>query len=99
MQRENEKNKIPQVLIWLIDFIRKNGLEAVGIFRLSGDTTEVERIKKLYDEGKRFELDSYNDVHVISSLLKLFLRNLPEPLLTFGILTLIIKNYMMNLKI
>jgi hypothetical protein len=44
---------VPTVLLWIIDFIRKNGLNSVGIFRLSGDTSEVERIRKLYDEGNK----------------------------------------------
>ena len=39
----------------------------------------------MFNEGKPVNFDVYDDVHLPAVLLKTFLRELKEPLLTFGI--------------
>uniref|UniRef100_A0AAQ5X7P2 Rho-GAP domain-containing protein n=1 Tax=Amphiprion ocellaris TaxID=80972 RepID=A0AAQ5X7P2_AMPOC len=43
----------------------------------------IKDIQKLYNLGKPVNLDKYEDVHVAAVILKTFLREHPEPLLTF----------------
>lgn len=53
-----------------------------GIFRLSGSHARIQYWKKRYDLGDDPNLNKESDPHVISGLLKLYLRELPESLLT-----------------
>lgn len=63
----------------------KAGLEVEGIFRVAGDKRLVEYYRDCYDTGTRpvFDGSRVVDVHSAASLLKLYLRELPEPLLTY----------------
>jgi hypothetical protein len=64
-------------------FILENGIEETGIFRLPGQTSRVQSLKKLYDNGCQFDISVNEDVHTVASLLKLYLRELPQPLIPF----------------
>lgn len=48
---------------------------------MSGNIKDIYKLKELYEERKPVELTKY-DVHSIAGLLKLFLRELSEPLFT-----------------
>lgn len=56
-----------------------------GIFRLNGSTTEMKILKKDIDSGKPIDFTKVQDPNVVSGLLKLYLRELPEPLCTFAL--------------
>ena len=53
-----------------------------GIFRLSGSAKEIETIRKKLDLGSPVSFSGLS-VHSVSGLTKLWIRKLPEPLLTF----------------
>lgn len=54
-----------------------------GIYRVSGVKSTVENLcQKFENDPESVSLDSENP-NVISNVLKLYLRQLPEPLLTF----------------
>ena len=57
-------------------------IEMQGVFRLSGDSLEIGATKDKFDAGVAVDLDKVGP-HSVSGLVKLFLRNLPQPLLTF----------------
>ncbi|XP_022911194.1 rho GTPase-activating protein 92B-like [Onthophagus taurus] len=60
------------------------GMSEEGLFRVAGSVTRVKRMKLSIDSGC-FScplLPEYRDAHVIASILKMYLRELPEPLLT-----------------
>jgi len=54
----------------------------VSFYRLSGRLAQVREFRKLYDEGGRPEVESC-DIHTVASLLKLYLRELPEPVIPY----------------
>lgn len=57
--------------------------DQVGLFRISGSLTEVKALKEQYDSGTPpTELKDVSP-HTVASLLKMYLRELPEPLATF----------------
>ncbi|XP_022130817.2 rho GTPase-activating protein 44 [Pieris rapae] len=60
-------------------------LNEEGLFRIAGGTSKVRRMKLSLDAGLfNVPLPSdYKDMHVVASVLKSYLRELPEPLLTF----------------
>jgi len=62
-----------------------NGLDQEGIFRLSGKLITIEWYRDLFDVGEVPVLDEIEDPNIVSGLLKLYLKEMPEPILTFGL--------------
>lgn len=86
LQYIRNKNKgalIPPVMSETVSYLKGKGLRTEGIFRRSARVQLIKDIKKLYNLGKPVDFDQYGDVHVPAVILKSFLRELPEPLLTF----------------
>ncbi len=84
MARERERDAsaaVPRCLRDGISYIFRKGLGVEGIFRLSGAKGEVDALKLAYDEGEEVDLNNVRDPNVVASMLKLYLRELPEPLL------------------
>ena len=70
--------RLPWILTSLADqVIRLNGLSTEGIFRVPADLDEVNSVKCRFDQ---WEMVVCNDCHTAASLLKLWLRELYEPL-------------------
>lgn len=77
--------KIPIQIEQLITKIEIHGLYAEGIYRKSGVNSKIKELKAKMSENPHsteMDFDSYN-VHVLTNVLKSFLREMPEPLLTF----------------
>ncbi|KAK0397208.1 hypothetical protein QR680_002033 [Steinernema hermaphroditum] len=54
-----------------------------GLFRVNGNNNRIRRLKAAFDAHELTGLDDYtNDPHSICSVLKCYLRELPEPLMT-----------------
>eukprot|EP00123_Amoebidium_parasiticum_P021918 comp76072_c0_seq1/m.48252 comp76072_c0_seq1/g.48252 ORF comp76072_c0_seq1/g.48252 comp76072_c0_seq1/m.48252 type:complete len:324 (-) comp76072_c0_seq1:369-1340(-) len=52
-----------------------------GIFRKSGGAARINAFREAYDTGQAVSLSDGGDVHTVAGLLKLFLRELPTPML------------------
>lgn len=79
--------KIPPKIDQLITKIEMHGLYTEGIYRKSGVNSKIKelRAKMSSDVGNApgdVDFDFYN-IHVLANVLKLYLRDMPEPLLTF----------------
>ncbi|XP_018320013.1 unconventional myosin-IXa isoform X2 [Agrilus planipennis] len=75
--------KIPSVIERLITTIEMYGLYTEGIYRKSGVNSKVRELKARMEENpKDVNFENYQ-VNVLASVLKSFLREMPEPLLTF----------------
>nr|XP_058164898.1 rho GTPase-activating protein 8 isoform X1 [Dasypus novemcinctus] len=86
LQYLKDKNKgelIPPVLRFTVTYLREKGLRTEGLFRRSASAQAVREVQRLYNQGKPVDFDDYGDVHVPAVVLKTFLRELPQPLLTF----------------
>mgnify|MGYP001796392389 FL=1 len=56
----------------------------IQLFRLSGRLAQVKEMRRRYDEGERPDFsEECVDVHTAASLLKLYFRELPEPIIPF----------------
>ena len=80
-----EGGKIPTRIDQLITKIEMLGLYAEGIYRKSGVSSKIKELKTKMSDivvDADVDYDTYN-VHVLTSCLKSFLREMPEPLLTF----------------
>ncbi|KAM9734611.1 LOW QUALITY PROTEIN: rho GTPase-activating protein 24 [Menidia menidia] len=77
-------NKLAPMLVeQCVDFIRQWGLREEGLFRLPGQANLVKELQDAFDCGEKPSFDSNTDVHTVASLLKLYLRELPEPVIPF----------------
>ncbi|XP_052426901.1 rho GTPase-activating protein 22 [Carassius gibelio] len=73
----------PLVVEQCVDFIREQGLDEEGLFRMPGQANLVKELQEAFDCGDKPQFDSDTDVHTVASLLKLYLRELPEPVVPF----------------
>uniref|UniRef100_A0A674B6L1 Rho GTPase activating protein 18 n=1 Tax=Salmo trutta TaxID=8032 RepID=A0A674B6L1_SALTR len=83
-QRRQPGTKVPIILQRLIFHIEEEGLDTEGLLRIPGSATRVKAVH-VELEGKFYEgLFSWESLkqHDAASLLKLFIRELPHPLLT-----------------
>ena len=58
-------------------------LETEGLFRRSASAIHVKDVQAKYNQG--ITVDFQNDVHLAAVILKTFLRELEEPLMTFDL--------------
>uniref|UniRef100_A0A3P9MP98 Rho GTPase activating protein 25 n=1 Tax=Oryzias latipes TaxID=8090 RepID=A0A3P9MP98_ORYLA len=72
-------NTVPILVQKCVEFIKQHGLDEEGIFRLPGQDNAVKQFRDAFDAGERPSFPSDTDVHTVASLLKLYLRELPEP--------------------
>ncbi|KAF3696148.1 Rho GTPase-activating protein 25 Rho-type GTPase-activating protein 25 [Channa argus] len=70
---------VPILVQKCVEFIKEHGLNEEGIFRLPGQDNAVKQFRGAFDAGERPSFPSDTDVHTVASLLKLYLRELPEP--------------------
>ncbi|KAM7151111.1 unconventional myosin-IXa isoform 7-T9 [Macrochelys suwanniensis] len=79
----NEERAVPLVVEKLINYIEMHGLYTEGIYRKSGSTNKIKELRQGLDTDiDHVNLDDYN-IHVIASVFKQWLRDLPNPLMTF----------------
>ncbi|XP_055986368.1 rho GTPase-activating protein 22 isoform X2 [Sorex fumeus] len=74
----------PLLVEQCVDFIRERGLTEEGLFRMPGQANLVRDLQDSFDCGEKPLFDSSTDVHTVASLLKLYLRELPEPVVPFA---------------
>ncbi|KAL1518040.1 hypothetical protein ABEB36_001726 [Hypothenemus hampei] len=81
---KKQKRNIPFIITACIREVERRGMSEVGIYRVSGSQTDITKLKK------SFETNSYEaeqllkevDIHSVTGILKLYLRELPEALFT-----------------
>ncbi|XP_041442605.1 unconventional myosin-IXa isoform X2 [Xenopus laevis] len=79
----NEERLVPVLLEKLIGYIEMHGLYTEGIYRKPGSTNKIRELRQSLDTDiENVNLDDYN-IHVIASVFKQWLRELPNPLMTF----------------
>ncbi|XP_068593676.1 unconventional myosin-IXb isoform X2 [Cebidichthys violaceus] len=81
----SKANPVPKVVELLLMHVELNGLYTEGIYRKSGSTCrarELHQILQTDPEGPC--LDNY-PIHTITGLVKRWLRELPDPLMTFSL--------------
>jgi hypothetical protein len=81
---EREKATIPRILKDCVEVIETRGIEEMGIYRVSSVVSEVQKIKELYSKSPASALEELRrkSPHLAANVLKLYLRELPDPLFT-----------------
>ncbi|CAI4057460.1 hypothetical protein SUVZ_02G4910 [Saccharomyces uvarum] len=91
-----EKSTVPTIIKCCIKYIETDdvGLNMEGLYRKSGSQTLIEEIEKEFAQNTPLNSDTVNsklnnllnqDVHAVASVLKRYLRKLPDPVLPFSI--------------
>uniref|UniRef100_A0A672H3Y2 Rho GTPase activating protein 27 n=1 Tax=Salarias fasciatus TaxID=181472 RepID=A0A672H3Y2_SALFA len=80
-----EKSTVPSFVEKCIRAVEKRGLDIDGLYRVSGNLAVIQKLRfKADHEELDLEDGQWEDVHVITGALKLFFRELPEPLFPFS---------------
>ncbi|XP_013370897.1 PREDICTED: rho GTPase-activating protein 12 isoform X4 [Chinchilla lanigera] len=83
-QREN--GTVPKFVKLCIDHVEEHGLDVDGIYRVSGNLAVIQKLRFAVNHDEKLDLkdSKWEDIHVITGALKMFFRELPEPLFTFN---------------
>ncbi|CAL8304191.1 unnamed protein product [Lota lota] len=80
-----ERTTVPSFVEKCIRAVERRGLDIDGIYRVSGNLAIIQKLRYKADhEELDLEDGQWEDVHVITGALKLFFRELPEPLFPFS---------------
>ncbi|XP_034852759.1 rho GTPase-activating protein 45 isoform X3 [Mirounga leonina] len=74
---------VPFIIKKCVCEIEQRALHTKGIYRVNGVKTRVEKLCQAFENGKELVELSQASPHDISNVLKLYLRQLPEPILSF----------------
>ncbi|NWX06200.1 HMHA1 protein, partial [Caloenas nicobarica] len=80
---QGSSDGIPFIVKKCVAEIEKRALKTKGIYRVNGVKTRVEKLCQAFENGKELVELSQASPHDISNVLKLYLRQLPEPLMPF----------------
>ncbi|OCT75549.1 hypothetical protein XELAEV_18030730mg [Xenopus laevis] len=83
-QREN--TTVPKFVKMCIDHVEAHGLDIDGLYRVSGNLAVIQKLRFAVTHDETLDLNDskWEDIHVITGALKMFFRELPEPLFTFN---------------
>ncbi|KAL5606704.1 hypothetical protein BROUX41_003100 [Berkeleyomyces rouxiae] len=86
---ERDSLAVPMIVIQCLQAVDLYGLSMEGIYRQNGSKAHISRLKTMFDTDStmpqldfRVPENFFHDVNSVTGLLKLFLRELPDPLMT-----------------
>lgn len=82
-----DKQSVPVIVTKCINAVEAVGMEYEGIYRKTGGSSQSKQITQLFERGDydAFDLadvDAFNDISSVTSVLKTYFRSLPNPLFT-----------------
>uniref|UniRef100_A0A6G1SP97 Rho GTPase-activating protein 8 n=1 Tax=Aceria tosichella TaxID=561515 RepID=A0A6G1SP97_9ACAR len=88
IKEHNNGDCIPPVVRRCIGYLSsEQAMQTEGLFRRSANMKTVKDVQELLNSGEEVDFDDYGEqsVHVAAVILKTFLRELEEPILTFNL--------------
>ncbi|XP_047445110.1 rho GTPase-activating protein 12-like isoform X9 [Mugil cephalus] len=84
-QREN--STVPSFVRMCIDHVENSGLCIDGLYRVSGNLAVIQKLRFAVNHDEKVNLSEgkWEDIHVTTGALKMYFRELPEPLFTFAL--------------
>ncbi|XP_063808441.1 rho GTPase-activating protein 9 isoform X2 [Pseudophryne corroboree] len=81
-----EHSTVPKFVRLCTEAVNERGLDVDGIYRVNGNLSTIQKLRFIVDREEKLDLDSseWEDIHVITGALKMFFRELPEPLIPFS---------------
>ncbi|XP_064340807.1 rho GTPase-activating protein 15 isoform X4 [Camelus dromedarius] len=83
---ERENSTVPRFVKQCIEAVEKRGLDVDGIYRVSGNLATIQKLRFIVNQEEKLNLDDsqWEDIHVVTGALKMFFRELPEPLFPYS---------------
>ncbi|KAM9848750.1 LOW QUALITY PROTEIN: unconventional myosin-IXb [Aulostomus maculatus] len=79
----SDKNPVPMVLEMMLEHVEMHGLYTEGIYRKSGSANRMKELhQRLETDPHLVCLEDY-PIHTVTGLVKQWLRELPDPIMTF----------------
>ncbi|ELK30190.1 PREDICTED: rho GTPase-activating protein 6 [Myotis davidii] len=88
--------QVPRLVDSCCQHLEKHGLQTVGIFRVGSSKKRVRQLREEFDRGIDVSLEEEHSVHDVAALLKEFLRDMPDPLLTRELYTAFINTLLLE---
>uniref|UniRef100_A0A8B9KBA6 Myosin IXB n=1 Tax=Astyanax mexicanus TaxID=7994 RepID=A0A8B9KBA6_ASTMX len=80
----NDRIPVPVVLEMMLEHVEMNGLYTEGIYRKSGSANRMKELRQLLEADPHSVCLEDYPIHTVTGLVKQWLRELPEPLMTFA---------------
>uniref|UniRef100_A0A7N8YAX6 Rho GTPase activating protein 17b n=1 Tax=Mastacembelus armatus TaxID=205130 RepID=A0A7N8YAX6_9TELE len=83
LKRSNREIALP--IEACIMMLLETGMKEEGLFRIAAGASKLKKLKAALDCSTSQLEEFYSDPHAVAGALKSYLRELPEPLMTFGL--------------
>ncbi|XP_041659385.1 rho GTPase-activating protein 12-like isoform X2 [Cheilinus undulatus] len=82
-----ESSTVPSFVRMCIDHVENNGLCVDGLYRVSGNLAVIQKLRFAVNHDEKVNLADakWEDIHVTTGALKMYFRELPEPLFTYAL--------------
>nr|XP_020468096.1 rho GTPase-activating protein 12 isoform X1 [Monopterus albus]XP_020468097.1 rho GTPase-activating protein 12 isoform X1 [Monopterus albus] len=83
---QKENSTVPDFVKMCIDHVENSGLHVDGLYRVSGNLAVIQKLRFAVDHDEKVNLADvkWEDIHVTTGALKMYFRELPEPLFTYA---------------
>ncbi|XP_051980978.1 rho GTPase-activating protein 12-like isoform X3 [Xyrauchen texanus] len=83
---QREGTSIPNFVKMCIEHVESTGLNVDGLYRVSGNLAVIQKLRFAVNHDEKVNMDDnkWEDIHVTTGALKMFFRELPEPLFTYA---------------
>ncbi|GAA5807173.1 hypothetical protein MFLAVUS_000527 [Mucor flavus] len=98
-QVQYEKSKVPLIVEKCIETVEIRGMDYEGIYRKSGGVGQMRQIQQAFEKGELPNLndeEKWNDICAVTSVLKQYFRELPNPLFTYELHSKFIDSMMIS---
>ncbi|XP_022617580.1 rho GTPase-activating protein 12-like isoform X1 [Seriola dumerili] len=82
-----ENSSVPGFVKMCIDHVENSGLCVDGLYRVSGNLAVIQKLRFAVNHDEKVNLadGKWEDIHVTTGALKMYFRELPEPLFTYAL--------------
>ncbi|KAI7868463.1 hypothetical protein BDF14DRAFT_1793598 [Spinellus fusiger] len=94
-----EKGRVPRLVLDCIEAVELRGMDSEGIYRKSGGAGQMRSIMHCFEQGEipnLLDKEQWNDICAVTSVLKQYFRDLPNPLFTFDAHTVFMEAIMLS---
>jgi len=94
-----QRHQLPILVFSLVEAIFRRGLDTPGIFRMNGNPAAINRLVEVYNTYPSYGDDinlEHETIFTLCDLLKRYLKDLPEPVLSKDLWTLFIGSCLMH---
>ncbi|KAJ7647362.1 hypothetical protein FB45DRAFT_893241 [Roridomyces roridus] len=85
-----ERRSLPAIVVRCAQHLLVWGVREEGLFRVTGRPSHISKLRSEFDSGADYDMTGCTpgdlDPHAVASVFKAFLRELPEPILTQGLI-------------